>query len=225
MIEINLLNLSKDERGTHEGYVTVHRQGKVFQRKQRLGQKKVESNKDKYINSLKDVELWINNNPNRKEDINNVINYCKSGYEHINKTMRRIPDNIFNSYLPPEDIQSISNFLHDAPKFNGIVYRGVSINNKIEFDKFMQEIKKGIIQIKPFTSTTINQKLSKAFAYLYPRNTPPIYMEIKSKNGVVVSGLSHFSSEDEVLFDYGTKFKVIDYNINQNEINIKLEEI
>ena len=39
MIEINLLELTKNERGTHEGYVTVHRQGKVFQRRQRLGRK------------------------------------------------------------------------------------------------------------------------------------------------------------------------------------------
>jgi len=39
MIEIDLLELIKNERGTHEGYVTVHRQGKVFQRKQRLGRK------------------------------------------------------------------------------------------------------------------------------------------------------------------------------------------
>jgi len=42
-IEINL-NLLKDERGTHEGYVTVHRQGKTFHRKQRLGQKEKEKN-------------------------------------------------------------------------------------------------------------------------------------------------------------------------------------
>lgn len=39
MIEVNL-TLLKDERGTHEGYVTVHRKnGLIFQRKQRLGQK------------------------------------------------------------------------------------------------------------------------------------------------------------------------------------------
>lgn len=39
MIEINLQKL---ERGTRQGMVTVHRAGKVFQRKQRVGQKEPE---------------------------------------------------------------------------------------------------------------------------------------------------------------------------------------
>ena len=40
MIEINLTKL---DRGTHEGMVTVKRGGKVFQRKQKLGRKESES--------------------------------------------------------------------------------------------------------------------------------------------------------------------------------------
>jgi len=56
MIEINLLKLSKDERGTYEGYVTVHRNGKIFQRKQRLGQK--EKNKNEKLFAKKEYQEY-----------------------------------------------------------------------------------------------------------------------------------------------------------------------
>ena len=56
MIEINLLNLLKNERGTHEGYVTVHRNGKIFQRKQRLGQK--EKNKNEKLFAKKEYQEY-----------------------------------------------------------------------------------------------------------------------------------------------------------------------
>ena len=55
MIEINLSELLKAERGTHEAYVTVHRGGKVFQRKQRVGRKEESTNKD--INSMSEEEI------------------------------------------------------------------------------------------------------------------------------------------------------------------------
>jgi len=44
-IEINLNKLNKDERGLYEGVVQVHRGGKIFSRKQRLGQKQKEKMK------------------------------------------------------------------------------------------------------------------------------------------------------------------------------------
>ena len=50
-----LLKFVKSERGTHEEYVTVHRQGKIFQRKQRVGRKEVNNNKD--INKMSDEEI------------------------------------------------------------------------------------------------------------------------------------------------------------------------
>lgn len=60
MIEINLTGLSKLERGTHEGTVVVHRGGKVFRRKQKLGTKdksKKGSNPRGYKNMPNEVSL------------------------------------------------------------------------------------------------------------------------------------------------------------------------
>ena len=54
MIEINLQKL---DRGTHEGVVTVHRAGKVFQRKQKLGTKDKKQVPDK-TESFKDVKTY-----------------------------------------------------------------------------------------------------------------------------------------------------------------------
>jgi len=76
MIEINLLNLLKDERGIHEGYVTVHRQGKIFQRKQRLGRKEenrkeklfVKKEYQKYYDSL-DFSDELNKYSNKFKEI------------------------------------------------------------------------------------------------------------------------------------------------------------
>lgn len=229
MIEINLNKLI----GTGEGNVQVTRDGTTFWRRQRVGKKDVPdvsgsvtmTNDDKYDVNTDQVKAWIDDNPDRAADVANTYTYCKAGYEIINKTMRGIPDDVFDKFLPPEDLQSISNFLHDAPKFNGTVYRGVTINDKDEFNDFMVGVRKGKIRMKPFTSTTTDQKLSKGFAYLHPRINPPIYMEIKSKRGVAVSKISHFSSENEVLFDYGSRFKVTDFKVTDSEVNIKLEEI
>jgi len=80
MIEIKL-SLLKDERGTHEGYVTVHRKnGLTFQRKQRLGHKsKIELLPDEickeilYLRSIGDSGTKI------KEIIENGITENKNG--------------------------------------------------------------------------------------------------------------------------------------------------
>lgn len=55
-IEINL-PLQKSERGTHEEYVTVHRQGKIFQRKQRVGRKEEEKKPEDWINPTGEFEI------------------------------------------------------------------------------------------------------------------------------------------------------------------------
>ena len=55
IIELDIHDLIKSERGTREGMVTVRRGGKVFQRKQRLGQK------DKNVGDKKEstIAKWI----------------------------------------------------------------------------------------------------------------------------------------------------------------------
>lgn len=221
MIEIEIGKLI----GTHTAPVKVTRGGKTFYQQRRVGKKAVESNDEKYRVATEQVSSWVDENPDRADDVDNTLTYCKAGYEIINKTMRRIPDDVFDTFLPPDDIQSVSNFLRDAPSFDGMVYRGVNIDTKANFDAFMKGVEGGTIRMKSFTSTTVDQEKSKGYAYLYPRINPPVYMAIKSKRGVSVRNISASPRENEVLFDYGSKFKVINYNVSDKEVNIELEEI
>lgn len=74
MIEINL-TLLKDERGTHEGYVTVHRKnGLTFQRKQRLGQKsKIELLPEHIKNEIIELRKLGDSGNSIKSQIQNMI--------------------------------------------------------------------------------------------------------------------------------------------------------
>lgn len=87
MIEINLIKLSKGERGTHEGLVTVRRGGKVFQRKQKLG------TKDKPITeseSFKDIKDYHNASEFIRKNVNELkklgIDNMSKAEEFYNKT-------------------------------------------------------------------------------------------------------------------------------------------
>jgi len=94
MIEINL-NLLKDERGTHEGYVLVHRQGKIFQRRQKLGRK--EQEKILKQKNLIEVIDWLNDHIRSQNGIypsKNVIKTIKKyGWTYNGKVYRGIQGN------------------------------------------------------------------------------------------------------------------------------------
>ena len=74
MIEIKL-SLLKDERGTHEGYVTVHRKnGLTFQRKQRLGHKsKIELLPQKIKNEILELRQLGDSGAKIKDQIQDMI--------------------------------------------------------------------------------------------------------------------------------------------------------
>ena len=186
-IEINL-NLLKDERGTHEGYVTVHRNGKIFQRKQRLGQKE----KEKNISDLPNKKLF--------EGIKKAIEKRKLfdkeyGFQSISKngifTYKHAPTLFENKLLPD---------LHF--KIEGTNFINLDTGAKISIpDRFITRISDNLahgnldilkeLDIKmagtgrPLWYNEVNAKQSKEIEEIIKQydNYKPILTEIKGEGG------------------------------------------
>jgi len=166
MIEINL-NLLKNERGTHEGYVTVHRQGKIFQRKQRLGRKK-ETGKGVII-SLNEIDILkteapiefpilssetesitksLNNATNLKDQINILLKERQKSFGTKNI---KIIDKLIDSHL--------GKVLGSREMYDKII---TSIDQK-KFEVFYGDVNKvskgNMTQLNKFINTKINKNI------------------------------------------------------------------
>lgn len=131
------------------------------------------------------------------EEMESVNDYTSSNYRKINKELRNPP--------PSEETQikidNINNAIDKLPKFKGELYRGMSLPSNI--DKLLEEWQKGnAIKMDSFTSTSIDNKVSKSFGDFQ------IKLISKGKNGADISSLSGLEEEKEVLFKSGTNFKV-----------------
>jgi len=127
-----------------------------------------------------------------------------------------------------EQMKVLSDFLKDAPKTQGIVYRGMGWNKSTrggrkQFDDFINEVEnnKSLI-LKSFTSTTADKNVAEDFS----GHDHSIMFEIQSKNGVYLDGTSAFEKEHEVLFDKNSDFDVdsIDRSDYPGRVVIKLKE-
>ena len=128
-----------------------------------------------------------------------------------------------------EEMSKVSNFLKDAPKIECKTYRGMAWgDDKKEvksFDTFMEQIKVGSdITFPTFSSTSSNEKVAMEFA---TRTTKPnaVVVEMQSKSGVYLDGVSAFEDEHEILFDRNSEFKVVKVNKDSDPIRIILEEV
>jgi len=124
-IEIDINPLEKNERGTHEGYVTVHRQGKVFQRKQRLGRKEQEKPAD-WINVTGDFETDkkiyfvkkdFEKTFEKEKDINIAIqNVIGSQKDQINYDLEFYSKNINDVVFVKNEMINLSSKISDSLK-------------------------------------------------------------------------------------------------------------
>lgn len=231
MIEINLGALYKDERKVSvKGHQTKTGYVKPYTRVV-----KTSTQTDDEITALETYKKaasrtndWIRDNPDRSKDVENVNYYTDREYDFINETLRESrPEDELRISLSDmgEKIESISAFLKDAPKFDGIVYRGMTFNirGRKDYEEFMVGMTAGNeCEIKPFVSTTANKDIAEGFTV---DNNINVLMEIRSKRGVVLNGAAQFPKEREVLMDKNSKFKIIDVKIIDKDVRIKLEEI
>ena len=178
---------------------------------------------------------WIKDNPDRYEDVGEVNDYTVDHYHEINHYLGK------NKLISPEqrmlDVDEIvekstriSNFLQDAPKFNGIAYRGkymrIETDSGLEkYNTFMKNINNSdTIILKSFSSSTADKNIAKNYIR-GGANKGNIMFSIRSKSGVALGKSAAFHLEREVLFNKNTEFKIINVNTSSEGTSIELEEI
>ena len=236
MIEINLNTLQKSEtrvpvkgHQTKSGYVKPHI--RVVKAKTTA---EADVEMDAKMATLQTYKAaatrtndWIKDNPDRYKDVGSISDYTVSDYDIINSALRDdFTEEELSKIGMSDQIKYISSFIKDVPKYKGKVYRGMNFDVRyggdIVYEEFMKNLIVGCeLELKPFTSTSFSEEIATKFTS--PKNIN-ILMEIQSKRGVVLNGASEFG-EQEILFDRGSKFKIIDVQISGNDVNVKMEEI
>lgn len=243
MLEINFKSLKSEKRvhvkghQTKSGYVKPH-----IRVVKTAAQADAEMNAkmaalQSYKNASEQTNKWIKNNPDRRADIAEINDYTVDNYGFINEALRvgmkgdefiDYRGEIFSVSDINNQVESISSFLNDAPKFKGIVYRSMTFNIRDikgirDYEEFMRSIEGfDVCTMKTFSSTSIN--INKAQEFRIPNNINVI-MKIKSKNGVALNGATHFPKEQEVLLNKDSKFNIISIDKDGRNIYIELEEI
>lgn len=96
--------------------------------------------------------------------------------------------------------------LEKLPRYNGTVFSGISFD-PMKLDQYIKEMKacmsSGTAYVnKAFMSSTTSIDRTSIFG-------DNLMLVIKSKKGVDVKAISHYASEDEIVFRAGSKFKVL----------------
>lgn len=130
-----------------------------------------------------------------------------------------------------EEMDKISTFLQNAPKTEGMVYRGMNFEKGDKkamkvYNEFMSNISEGQEMTFPsFTSTTVDKETAVGFA---GQNKPEKYngvlIEMEQTKGVYLDGASAFESEDEILLDRSAKFVISKVEKHNGLTTIRLRE-
>lgn len=96
--------------------------------------------------------------------------------------------------------------LEKMPRYNGTVFSGISFDT-MKLEKYVTEMKSCLASGTPFAnkafmSSTTNISRTAIFG-------DNVMLVIKSKKGVDVKAISHYASEDEIVFRAGSNFKVL----------------
>lgn len=93
--------------------------------------------------------------------------------------------------------------LNKMPKYSGISYSGVSIPRGVSVQRFLQQYSSAQPYInRGFISTSL--ELVNNYV-----NGSPVLLKIKGKSGNLISIISNFFEEQEVLYSPGCRFKVV----------------
>lgn len=117
-------------------------------------------------------------------------------------------------------IEDLSAALKSAPKYRGTVFRRVSFSGREEADLFLQDLPEGAkAKFDGFTSSATETDRTRTFSGDFN-----VDMEIESKSGVYLGGMSVLPREREVLFDRGTSFIVRKVERLADSVKVYLEE-
>ncbi len=130
--------------------------------------------------------------------------WCNNyGYGIVDRYFGKVEDygGLCQKYYP-----ACNAALEKMPRYEGTVFSGISFDS-MQLDKYIQEVKACLSSGTPFvnkafmSSTTAIDRTT-----IFGDN---LMLVIKSKKGVDVKAISHYPSEDEIVFRAGSKFKVI----------------
>jgi hypothetical protein len=169
------------------------------------GDKRPDGRPANEYNAYLDGVRWIDeNDPLKGNQKNAVTRYSGQGYGMLNKPLR--------GELPmTQEIEKwaddLSSALQKLPKVEGEVYRGLNLvwDNK----RFATEMQQALEANSPvtfpsFTSTSVFERDADKFG-----GNRAIMLKIRSKTGRVL-GRYTVEQEAEILFDKGTRFRVLD---------------
>ena len=135
-------------------------------------------------------------------------------YSYGSKWINRYSYGVIDSYhgvvedyggLCPKFIQACNAALEKMPRYQGTVFSGVSFDSAL-LDKQIQTLQECLKTGQPYVnkalmSSTTNIDKTTIFGDNF------MYV-IKSKHGADIKPISHYASEDEIVFRAGAKFKV-----------------
>ena len=197
-----------------------------------------------YKESVKNTNDYIsklNQTDEGKEIMESIKSYTFNNYININEYMKDpqkmesdkttsqcVFDNLKKS------ISDIKQFIKDAPKFEGEVYRGLQYHtndpeSKKRWESFIKNVENSKeIKFGSFLSTSQSKLVAGNFAtkQYYGKNLKQCLITIKTKSGVSIKSISQVESEDEVLIDNDKTYKIIKFE-KQDEKNhfLTLKEI
>ena len=160
-----------------------------------------------------------------------IYEYSLGAYDELNTRLRngqKLPTSSkdtrinYNIDKINKDLQTV---FKNAPAVQATTYRYVTFEKQQDLLKLINSMNVGSTQVNnQYMSTTITP--SKIFGE-YRMNDPlNLRMEIKGKSGAYIQPGSSFKEELEVLYNVGTKFKVVDKKQRENgQWFIKLEEV
>lgn len=96
--------------------------------------------------------------------------------------------------------------LEKMPRYNGTVFSGISFDT-MTLNKYVSEMKDCLATGKPFVNKAFMSSTTDiTTTSIFGDN---VMLVIKSKKGVDVKAISHYASEDEIVFRAGSNFKVL----------------
>lgn len=175
---------------------------------------------DRYINGMSRISADLRGNSGNdnmlhgkrsmklaRDEIEALSDYTVSGYWQINHTLR---EGVFDS-LVSRKARLISQALEKFPSYSGTVYRRVPSGRYVA---------KYIVG-----STVTEAGFTSASKLKNPKLGGDVFFTIKSKTGRDISDFAENKGEEEVLFDCGTKFKVLSRKLINHITEIELGEL
>lgn len=122
---------------------------------------------------------------------------------------------------PNGKAQDINNLLQKMPKYDGAVYRGLSLDEK-GFQAFLATNKAGgKMSLNAMSSFTTDTGVAKRYS---SGNDHGVLLAVQNRSGVSIKNLSKYKGEDEVLVPRGTKYTILDVTTFGNRTVVRLVE-